>query len=137
MIEKKSDTIFKSYPLANLEFDAANKILFFRVVQDIEVDTHEINQMIIYAQELAGETPHYGIVNFGSNVMSSSEARKIYADCSYIQKFRIANAFVVESLALKLIANFFIRVTKPVVPTKMFNNEVDSLSWINSLKEKN
>jgi hypothetical protein len=136
MIEKNSEIINKVYPLANLEYNVSKKILYFRITQDIDIDIPEINEMIRYAQEMVGDVPHYGIVNFGMHVGSTNEARKIYADSDYIQKNRVADAFVVESLALKLIANFFIKVTKPKVPTRMFNTELDAVNWIYSLVQK-
>jgi hypothetical protein len=135
MTAETSKIITKTYPLAELEFDVVERILFFRMTQSIEVDVPEILEMIKYAKEVVGEIPHFGIVNFGSETSSTAEARKIYAESEYIKKCRLADAFVVQSLAVKLIANFFIRVTRPKVVTKMFNNETESLVWIHSLNK--
>jgi hypothetical protein len=119
-----------SYPLARLEYDEEKNILFFRVKQDIEVDVKEILDMISYAKEVMGDKRHYCVVDFGANVMSTNEARSVYAESDYIQKNRIADAFLVKSLALRIVANFFIKVTKPKVKTRLFTDESLALNWL-------
>jgi hypothetical protein len=41
-----------------------------------------------------------------------------------------ADAFIVKSPAMKLIANFYLKVSKPGRPTKMFDNENDAIRWL-------
>lgn len=124
-----------SYPLADLTYDEETNVLFFRVKQEIEVDVKEIQDMITYAKEVMGDKRHYCVVDFGSNVMSTTEARDVYAASDYIQKNRIADAFLVKSLALRLVANFFIQVTKPKVKTRLFTDETLALNWLLQQKD--
>lgn len=124
-----------SYPLAELTYDEEKNVLFFKVKQEIEVDVKEITDMIEYAREVMGNKRHYCVVDFGSNVMSTTEAREVYAASDYIQKNRIADAFLVKSLALRLVANFFIQVTKPKVKTRLFTDESLALSWLLQQKD--
>lgn len=113
----------KDYPLAKLEFDEQKNILFYRVKQDQVVDVAEIKEMLVYVQEFMGPVRHYAVIDFGGNLSSSTEARQVYADAEYLQKWRIADAFLVKSLPVRLIANFFIKVTKPKVNTRLFVDE--------------
>ncbi len=121
----------KEYPLATLEYNEEKNILFYRVKQDQVVD--EIKEMIVYVQEFIGHKEHYAVVDFGGNLSSSSEARDIYAQSLYIQQYRIADAFLVKSLPVRLIANFFIKVTKPKVNTKLFTDESAAVNWLEGL----
>jgi hypothetical protein len=41
-----------------------------------------------------------------------------------------AEAFCMESHALKLTANFYFRIKKPIVRGKAFDNEEDALHWL-------
>ena len=125
----------KEYPLATLQYDEEKNILFFRVKQDQVVDVAEMKEMILNVQEFLGPKEHYAVVDFGGNLSSSSEARDIYAKDEYILKYRIADAFLVKSLPVRLIANFFIKVTKPKVNTKLFTDEAHAVSWLESLKK--
>ena len=45
-----------------------------------------------------------------------------------------AMAFISDSLAKKLLANFFISINKDKVPMKFFNNEKDALQWLSQFK---
>jgi hypothetical protein len=48
----------------------------------------------------------------------------------------VADAFVVNSIALKIIGNFYIQMDKPARPTKIFNNENDAFVWLKSQWKK-
>ena len=120
----------KEYEFATLEFDTEKNILFYRVKQGIVVDVHEMNEMLKYVEEFMGDVKHYALIDFGANLMSTTEARKIYADSRYIQTYRMADAFLVKSLAVRIVANFFIRVNKPKVPTKLFTEENYAQAWL-------
>ncbi len=124
----------KVFPLATLEYDEQKNILFYRVKQEQVVDVSEIKEMLIYVQEFMGPKKHYAVIDFGGNLSSSTEARQIYADAEYIQKYRIADAFLVKSLPVRLIANFFIKVTKPKVNTRLFTDEKEAVKWLEVLE---
>lgn len=119
-----------NFPLANLQYDTEKNILFFRVKQDLEVEAKEIREMIGYAQKVMGNKKHLAVVDFGSSLGSTSEARSIYANDPYIQNFRIADAFLVKSLGVRLVANFFIQVTIPKVKTRLFTDELLAIDWL-------
>jgi hypothetical protein len=125
----------KSYPLAILEYDEQSNILYYRVKQDQDIDLPEMEEMLRYVQEFMGPTRHFAVIDFGGSLTSSTEARKKYADSEYINTYRIADAFLVRSLGLKLVANFFVNVTKPNVRTKVFNDEKDAVEWLKKIKE--
>lgn len=62
-------------------------------------------------------------------IQVGDDARK-YAAGEDSNKYTIADAFVINSIALKLVGNFYIRYNKPVRPTRIFNNEEDALVWL-------
>ncbi len=126
----------KNFPLATLELDEEKNILFFRVKQDIVVDIAEIKEMIGYVQEVMGNKTHYAVIDFGSSLGSTTEGRKAYAESAYLINNRLADAFLVKSLAVRLIANFFINVTKPKVATRLFTDEKEAIKWLEGLRNK-
>lgn len=125
------------YEFAKLEYDAGENILFFRVKQDIEVDVREIKEMLRYAEEVMGPKRHFAVIDFGVSFLSTSEARSLYAQSPYIQKYRIADAFIVRSLPLRIVANFFINVTRPKVKTRLFTDETLAIEWLKKIRESN
>lgn len=124
----------KQYPLAELRFDEEENLLFLKVKQDITIDVAEINEMIDYVKEFVGSKKHFAVIDFGESVNSSNESRKVYAESNYLLEFRLADAFIVRSLPIKLVANFFIRVTQPSIKTKSFTSEAAAKEWIESLR---
>lgn len=41
-----------------------------------------------------------------------------------------ADAFVLNSIAQKILANFYVKINKPERPTKFFNNLDEALIWL-------
>lgn len=63
----------------------------------------------------------------------SAEARKFIADTPHLECL-IAEAFVIHSLAHRILASFFIKIDKPKLPTKFFGNREDAINWLLSFK---
>lgn len=73
------------------------------------------------------------LYEFEENAEVDDDARKWASDPSG-NNFTIADAFVIQSMAQKMIGNFYLTFHKPVKPTKLFNNVEDGLKWLNSLR---
>lgn len=123
-------------PFGTFSYDPESSILTCRIKQGQTVDIEEITSMIKAVEGLIGQKPHYALVDFGANLQSTPEARKIYADSSYLHAYRLADAFLVKSLAVRLVANFFINVTKPKVKTRLFTDEKKAMKWLEAVKQK-
>lgn len=42
-----------------------------------------------------------------------------------------ADAFVITSMATRILGNFYLKINKPERPTKLFNDKTDALQWLN------
>lgn len=60
---------------------------------------------------------------------SSHEVRSFYASKELAENI-LAMAVLVDSLAIKMVVNFFIKFHKPHFPTRMFNKEDEALAWL-------
>ena|ERR1019366_6315611 len=69
------------------------------------------------------------LVTFEDFVIVNQEARKLAAR-AVASKFTIADAFVVDSIALKLVINFYIAFNKPSRPTRIFDTEEKAIEWL-------
>jgi hypothetical protein len=47
----------------------------------------------------------------------------------------IASAILINSTVIKMMANFYINVNKPLNPTRMFTNKADALQWLSKFKK--
>jgi hypothetical protein len=76
------------------------------------------------------------ILTDSSGVVGQVEplAREILSTHAGYSKVRKAEAFVVESLANRLIANFYIKFNRPKNPTQIFNSYDRALAWLRTQK---
>lgn len=68
-------------------------------------------------------------------LVDSRRFSKFDIDCRiYAQKncpqFSTKYAVIISSGISSFLANIFIYLTKPVIPTKLFNNKADALNWL-------
>jgi len=47
--------------------------------------------------------------------------------------FTLADSFVIHSLAQKILANFYLKINKPILPTRFFNKIEEAEAWLKSL----
>ena len=59
----------------------------------------------------------------------TSEART-YLTKGPHKSFIKAEAFVIQSMAQRIVANFYLKISKPVVPAAYFNNVADAKRWL-------
>ncbi len=72
----------------------------------------------------------YFIVNFtNTHIVFSNEAREFFATDANHTKLRFSQAIVIDTLAYKIVANFYIRFNKPVGPTKIFEDLESAFKW--------
>jgi hypothetical protein len=70
----------------------------------------------------------------GKDTSVTTEAR-YYASTPEANKYTIASAFVVKSIAQKLLGNAYVTFNKPVTPTRIFTDEADAVKWLNSFRK--
>jgi len=86
----------------------------------------------LFKEKYAGQK-FLNLYEFEENSEVDDDVRK-WASNPAGNNFTIADAFVIQSMAQKMIGNFYLTFHKPVKPTKLFNNVDDALKWLNSLK---
>jgi len=63
----------------------------------------------------------------------SKEGAK-YATSAEGVTYTLANAVLIDSLAKKIIFNFFLKFNKPLAPTKGFSTREDAFEWLEGMK---
>lgn len=70
----------------------------------------------------------------GSFVDYSKKTREASASEEY-SGGRIALAIIINSLAIKILADIYLRINKPFCPTKAFKNKEDALKWLQEKRD--
>jgi hypothetical protein len=69
----------------------------------------------------------------GKTISISNEAREYFAKYPPLISIRTSHAILVNNMASKLLANFFIKFHKPTEATRVFTKFDEALTWIRSL----
>ena len=120
-------------PVAFLSYE--DDVLFVRMKEGVSLGQTEMEQLLNKAVELTAPNKYFAIIDTTAPYDSTPEARNFYAESDF-SKYRYADAFIVNSLPMRLLVNFFITFNKPKIPSKMFNSEESALAWINSMKKE-
>lgn len=127
-MKKTQDT-----PVAFLTFE--DEVLFVKMKEGVNLGQVEMEELLKQAVEFTAPNKYFAVVDTTASYDTTLEARNFYAESEY-SKYRYADAFIVNSLPMRLLVNFFIAFNKPKIPSKMFNNKESALNWINSLKKE-
>jgi hypothetical protein len=70
----------------------------------------------------------------GGDFMSQDKESREFNGSPEVIQYCSAMAFISDSLAKKLLANFFISINKDKVPMKFFKNEKEAIVWLSQFK---
>jgi hypothetical protein len=104
------------------------RIIKLAVMDGIELEQEHAKQMISEAIEMAQGSDYVILFDANKSGNISYEAREEFAK----SKKRKAIAIVTNSLANKLVGNFFINFHKPLSSSRIFNDEATALDWLRS-----
>lgn len=104
-----------------------NSILRIEFFNGADIDLSDAELIHENLQRLS-QGSRYCILLDGTNQFTTSpEAREFVAQKS---SNRISFAIVTNSIANKLVGNFFIQFNKPNTPTKLFSDEESAMKWL-------
>jgi hypothetical protein len=131
----KKNRIEKLPAFSNEKFEIfvlAPNIFKLKPTKGIELDVQDGYDMrSVFISLSDGST--FAVLTDASNFFSTtSELRQLLASKEFTD-LRFATAIVTQSMANKIIGNFFIKVNKPASPTKLFSSEELALEWLNHL----
>ena len=142
MAEKKSNVSYKLPPAALWEHMCKLALVEDKpIMLDYWTDSLEKNVLITEEDILEsmpwvislGDRKYLNLFEGGESTDFDVLARE-YTASSKNNKFTIADAFVIESMAHDMIVNFYMKFHKPIKPTKMFKNRKDAVQWLLTFK---
>lgn len=129
-IEKNSDT--KSLETSYVKMILEDGILHFYYK---EIETMDLDMAITCVKDRLQFTDNKAYPCLVDVIMlknSTKEARDYLAVQG--NEGISANAILVNSMAFKMMANFYIMVNKPQNPTRMFTDKTSALEWLEQFK---
>lgn len=107
-------------------------ILHIDICPDETFTREDVIEILIGSKQLGGGKKIASLINVGPYTVADKEARELAVQPGFC-KYRIADAFVVSTLSQKIVANFYLKVNKPPIPTRFFKTEKEALKWLNKI----
>lgn len=111
-----------------------NGIVELHSNDDTVYDVDMIKEVVNEIGNLTGGKKCKQITIAGIYTSVTKEGRDFMASDEAV-KFTIAEAFVIQSLAQRILGNFFLKFNRPKVPTKIFTDKQKAELWLNSIVE--
>lgn len=114
---------------ATIELDESG-FLWTRFKNDIELELENAREHKDAILQLC-EGKARPFINDGTKVFGSisPEAKEFLAKDKEIQALRLSQAFIVDTLATRMIARVFVRFNKPANPTHITGSREDAINW--------
>jgi len=109
-------------------------VIYFIIKDGAHLDVKEIHQLFEGCKELSGNKPFLLISDARVQLDITSEGRKA-ASARELGLVVAANAVLVNSLGVRLIANIFSKINKPPFPYQVFNDEEKALDWLRQYQD--
>ena len=81
-------------------------------------------------QLVSGGKPSPLLVDFGGLVSQTSEGRAYFAQSENARRVASKVALVTESLVSRVLANSYLAIKKPHIPTKLFTSRGAAIAWL-------
>lgn len=128
MISQKFDNSFASF------FIGDDGILFFTYKENLELNIEAAKIIVQDRINFQAKKSFPAFVDCRGIKSISKEARDYFAKKG--SDLIIASALLYDSPVHKIIANFYLQINKPVVPSKAFTNKEEALKWLEQFKIK-
>ena len=127
---KETITILKKKELTNAEVMLrSDDIVHFYIKTNVTLSGTDAREMVNATGEIGGNKKYLILITSGKYGMADEDAR-VYAASPDGNKYTIAGAIVVKSLAQKILGNAYIKLNKPTTPTSLFNDEEKAIEWL-------
>lgn len=104
-------------------------IVMIRCNDDHQYEIEDVKEVLRATGELTGYKKHPTLTIPGKYSEATKEALDfIFSEESTI--FASADAYVINSLSQKIIGNFYLKLKKPDIPTRLFTNEKTAIEWL-------
>lgn len=111
-----------------------NDIYIILVKHSVDLDGGGIRELLEKLESIS-ENKKYKILFDATDLEMGHVNRSAYEENISVKlaKNRVAEAFVTNSLPVRMIINFYHRVIQPPFPSKLFKTMDDAKKWLNSL----
>ena len=106
-------------------------IVWFKFKENAEITLEHGYEYVEIIDKLCAGIPRPFILDTRKTFAAvSPENRKFMGHDQNALKWRKADALLIDSLATRLLGNFYMKLDTPEHPVKLFTNEKDAIEWL-------
>lgn len=98
------------------------------IFNNVEITVDDVQMIVAAQRKLSGAKLPVLVVCAEYATTNSSVMRYVSKNENF--PYSKAGAFVIKSMAQKLLANFYLKINTPERPTKFFNNKEEAEKWL-------
>lgn len=99
------------------------------------IDVEDI-KLLVKTNLTLTSNKHYAALIDGEELASFTKEAMEYSARNDISPKVLARAIMVNSLPKRIVGNFYIKITRPAVNTKLFNDRAKALIWLENRMEE-
>lgn len=92
---------------------------------------------IVEAMGKLGDGKKYPILIDAGEFSSIDKEARIFSATAESNLYTLADAIAYCNIAQKLLANFYVKYNKPLVPTRVFANKAEAVDWLKTFLPQN
>lgn len=128
--------ILKHVKLQHTEIELrSDGVIRFLYGDHVHYTMDEAQELEDVVKDITNDIPHRSLRVTGKYSSTDVDIMK-YLSRGKGSLYTLADAFVLHSVPQKILANFYIKIQKPYVPTAFFNAEDEAEQWLKSLDQK-
>jgi hypothetical protein len=114
-------------------YEIVDDILHVTYKKGLIIDASIASEIIHTRKEFCNHRPYPGLILDLGVMEISKEARDLFSS-ELGTRDVLATALVLRAVYSRIIGNFFIKVTRPPIPVKIFNDKTKALEWLEQFK---
>ena len=104
-------------------------VLVIRYEDELVVNLEMAKQITFEVARFFGET-ELGVVHAAGSLTTIEPEVREYLASNSRYAHKVAEAFVVKNLGQRILANFYLRISRPGCPTEVFTTEEEAIKWV-------
>ena len=125
--------IFRT-PLA--DFEIKDGILYVTYKKHAIINLEGAKEVVRARSQYADNKPYpFLVIDDGVKTMDKA-ARDYFSDPNTGLKGVLAGALVLNSVYSEFLGNFYLKITKPIIPTKIFSDKEKAIKWLQQYTNK-
>lgn len=116
-------------------YEISDQILFCSYKKNLILDINAAKSIVKDRLEFTEGKNYFILIDFNNLKSADKEAREYMNDPRYGLKGLLGGAFISQKTTASIFINLYLKINKPIIPTKFFSNREEGLAWLKELQK--